>query len=238
MHPPGVSLFHDGADLEPGVSVPLDEGVTHHIRVRRLEVGSQLFLLDGRGLRALARLELIGRREVVARVLDVEAIPPPSSIHMLVPVADRERMLWLAEKSAELALSSWRPTLYHRSRSVSPRGEGDAFAAKVRLRMASALEQSGGAWLPRVGGDASLDEAIAALPAGDLMLLDRDGEPILARPVVTPVTFAVGPEGGLEPDERRVLLSRGFRPVRLADNILRFETAAVAALAVARAVNI
>ena len=40
-------------------------------------------------------------------------------------------------------------------RSVSPRGEGPAFGEKVRARMLSALEQSGGAWLPTILPDAA-----------------------------------------------------------------------------------
>src|SRR5205085_10727821 len=111
--------------------------------------------------------DLIGKREVLARLLDLEVMAPPAEVHLLVPIADRDRMLWLAEKSAELGLSSWRPIRYHRSGSVSPRGEGDAFAAKVHARMLAALEQSCGAWLPFVGAETSLEDAIAALPVGD-----------------------------------------------------------------------
>jgi len=45
----------------------------------------------------------------------------------------------------------------------------------------------------------------------------------------------VGPEGGVEPAERDLLVARGFLPTSLGDNVLRFETAAVAALAAVRA---
>ena len=46
--------------------------------------------------------------------------------------------------------------------------------------------------------------------------------------------LAIGPEGGIEADELEALVAAGFRPVRLGPTILRFETAAVAALAIAR----
>jgi 16S rRNA (uracil1498-N3)-methyltransferase len=65
-------------------------------------------------------------------------------------------------------------------------------------------------------------------------LLDAKGEPIAREPMVAPVTIAVGPEGGLELGERDQLSGAGFRPVSLGANVLRFETAAVAALAVVR----
>ena len=49
-----------------------------------------------------------------------------------------------------------------------------------------------------------------------------------------PVTLAIGPEGGLEEGEMEELVAAGFLPVGVGGNILRFETAAVAALAIAR----
>jgi 16S rRNA (uracil1498-N3)-methyltransferase len=49
-----------------------------------------------------------------------------------------------------------------------------------------------------------------------------------------PITIAVGPEGGMEPAELEQFKSGGFLPVSLGHTVLRFETAAVAALAVVR----
>jgi 16S rRNA (uracil1498-N3)-methyltransferase len=122
-----------------------------------------------------------------------------------------------------------------RSRSVSPRGEGAGFQAKVRARMISALAQSGGAWLPTLFPDATVDRAIAASPSGGTrVLLEPDAPPLLALTVCAPVILALGPEGGLEVDERELLRAGGFVAASLAGNVLRFETAGIAALALAR----
>jgi 16S rRNA (uracil1498-N3)-methyltransferase len=101
--------------------------------------------------------------------------------------------------------------------------------------MVAALEQSGGAWLPALYPDAIVERALAATPRGARLLLDAAGEPILARRLTAPVALAVGPEGGVEPEERDLFVAAGWVPVALGANILRFETAGVAALAVARA---
>jgi 16S rRNA (uracil1498-N3)-methyltransferase len=47
------------------------------------------------------------------------------------------------------------------------------------------------------------------------------------------LTVVIGPEGGLTPGERERLLTAGYGAIRLAAHTLRFETAAVAAAAVA-----
>jgi 16S rRNA (uracil1498-N3)-methyltransferase len=205
--------------------------------VKRLAVGDPVRLSGGDGRRAAGVISEIGKRSLRIDVVaaSLEQVPPLPHVELWAPVGDRERMLLLAEKAVELGLSAWQPVRYHRSRSVSPRGEGPTFQGKLRARMAAALTQCGGAWLPDLYPDATLERAVAAAPQGTRILLDADGPPILSLDVRAPVTIAVGPEGGVEPDERDALVAAGFAPARLAGNILRFETAAVAGLAVVRA---
>jgi len=228
--------FFAGAEpLVRGRVARLGEDAAHHIRVRRLNVGERVFLADGAGAQAVGSIVRLSRKDADVSVDDVARFDAPSPVHLIVPIADRDRMLWCAEKCAELGASTWRPILWNRSRSVSPRGEGTAFAEKVRARMTSALLQSHSAWLPDVLADSALEQAIAALPPGGTrIVLDVSGAPISAMRFRNPVTIAVGPEGGIEPGELAALGDAGFRTASVGANVLRFETAAVAALAIVR----
>ena len=230
-----VASFFSAEPMAPGLPVTLGEDAAHHVRVLRLAVGERVSVRDGAGKVAAGVLVRVARQQAVVDVEAVEETSPLPEVHLLVPVADRERMLWLAEKCCELGVASWRPVLWRRSRSVSPRGEGPGFQSKVRARMISALLQSRGAWLPHLHPDASVERAIAAAPPGARLLLDAEGAPALASTPGAPVTIAVGPEGGIEPDERQRFVEAGFRPTSLGPTILRFETAGVAAAAIARA---
>jgi 16S rRNA (uracil1498-N3)-methyltransferase len=241
--------------LAAHATLTLGEDAAHHMRVRRLETGVRIALVDGSGHRGEGVVTQLAKRHALVAVEEVEQVAAPAPIHLLVPVADRDRMLWLAEKVTELAVASWRPVLYKRSKHVSPRGEGTTFQQKVRARMSSALAQSQGAWRPLAFPEASLEHAIAARPEGFGVVLDQGGRPLLevlaaapgggaagTRPGtvasthgVEPVTLAVGPEGGFEPAEFAALEAAGFARAGLGGAILRFETAAVAAVAVARA---
>ena len=109
------------------------------------------------------------------------------------------------------------------------------FQAKVRARMTSALIQSGGGWLPDIFPEATVERAVAAAPLGTRLLLAQDGEPISGVPLKAPITIALGPEGGVEPAERDAFIGAAFLPVKLAESTLRFETAGVAAVAIATA---
>ena len=102
--------------------------------------------------------------------------------------------------------------------------------------MTSALIQAHAPWAPEVHRETALADAVTLAPAGGLrLMLDVSGAPITNERFTAPVTIAVGPEGGMEESERALLLQASFRPVSLGANVLRFETAVVAALAIVRA---
>jgi 16S rRNA (uracil1498-N3)-methyltransferase len=228
---PSVATFLAPEPLVGGGSVRFGEDVTHHMRVRRLAEGDRVGLRDGVGGVAWGTLRQLAKGFAVVDVGAVARRERQPPVHLVVPVADRDRTLWLAEKAVELGAASWRPVLWNRSRGVASRAEGPGFEGKLRARMAAALAQSEGAWLPSVHPSAPLDAALAALDAGVRLLLDPDGEPLVALPLAPPVTIAIGPEGGVERVERDRLVDAGFRPAALPGNILRFETAGVVALA-------
>jgi 16S rRNA (uracil1498-N3)-methyltransferase len=211
----------------------LDDRAAHHAKVRRIGVGSVLRLTDGCGHIGLGVIAGITRSAIDIDVGDVEYHPPPSPLHLLVPIADRDRMLWLAEKCVELGITSWRAVAFHRSMSVTPRGEGPAFAEKVKLRMVAALQQCAGAWLPEVHPDTNLAGALA-VTGGTRLLLDPEGARIGSTTLDWPVAALVGPEGGLESSEHAALIDAGWSPTRVEGNVLRFETAGIAAVSVIR----
>ncbi|MEO8333845.1 MAG: RsmE family RNA methyltransferase [bacterium] len=235
-----VGTFHAPGTWQRGGRLELDASAAHHAVVKRLAVGDIVRLSSGDGRRALGEITELSKRRFVVMVADaeIEEVRQPARVEVWAPVGDRERMLMLAEKCVELGASAWRPIVYNRSRSVTPRGEGDGFRDKVRLRQIGALEQSGGAWLPEMHTEATLAAALtAAAPAGrGSLLLDVHGESLgdVVNSLEVPVRIALGPEGGLEESERAQFVGAGWRRVSLGANVLRFETAGIAALAVVR----
>jgi 16S rRNA (uracil1498-N3)-methyltransferase len=232
-----VSTFH--APGTWGASVELDEAAAHHAQVKRLQAGDVVRLTSGDGRRAIGTLSALTKRRATVTLAGaaVEAVPAPPVIELLAPVGDRERMLMLAEKAVELGASGWRPVVYRRSRSVTPRGEGEAFRDKVRLRMIAALEQSGAAWLPTLHPESSPEVARASTAAMDRVLLDGEGVPLiqLCAALGSPCALALGPEGGLDAEERDSFIEADWRLASLGTNVLRFETAGIAGIALLRA---
>jgi len=203
-------------------------------------------VVDGRGGVWRGRLASDGETLEIRLLAPGEA-PPPLPVELGVAVAEKSRTLWLVEKAVELGALSLQPIEFRRSRSVADGARSRGFWRKAHRRAVAALKQCGGARLPEIGpvrdlhdflGRSSRPTAEGGLaPRGPDLLLDRDGEePLLARLAgwngTPPVRLVVGPEGGLEDSERGRLREAGYRTVRLGPRTLRFETAAVAALAV------
>ncbi len=235
-----VTTFFCDAPLVSEEPLTLGEAVAHHARVKRLTSGDPIGLTNGAGGLASARLEKLRRGALdvmIERVWSIQPLPP---IHLCVPIGDRDRMLWLGEKATELGITSWRAVRFRRSASVFPRGEGKPFLNKLRARMIGALEQSGGAWLPEVMPDSQVED----LPQDNRLLrilLHAGAAPLLSLVPLgarRDVVVLVGPEGGLEPSELEILAAQGWRAASLAPTVLRFETAAIAAVAVLRAASL
>ena len=80
--------------------------------------------------------------------------------------------------------------------------------------------------LPLFGIDA---QRLVADPSGEQTI----GAAVASRTDASRVLLAIGPEGGWNPFELELLQSHGFKPVGLGPRTLRFDTAAIALLALA-----
>lgn len=213
-----------------GAGIGLDEEERHHLRVRRAAVGERVRVLDGAGVVGEGELVRAGG-ELAVRIERVHAVPEPPRFALIVGAGDKERFGWLAEKSAELGVTELLPLKAERTRSVAA-GIREAHVLALQRRARQAIKQSGAAWAPHVGAPVDVKFAAAQGTAEYRWLADATGEPPPDLPPNVPLVVVVGPEGGLIPTEREIFLAASFRRVRLAPDLLRFETAALAAAAV------
>lgn len=217
-------------EVAPGDLVELEADEQHHLRVRRAGDGEPLRLRDGRGLDGEGILRFEGKH---ARVEVERAVrrPAPAPLVLLVGAGDRERFAWLAEKAAELGVTALVPVVTTHAAAVATRLRAEQ-VAKLARRALEATKQSGACWVPEIAAPVALDAALAAAFAGRSWLADAGGAVPPARLDGGPVRVLVGPEGGLTGAERERAVGAGFDPIRLGPNVLRFETAALAAAVV------
>jgi 16S rRNA (uracil1498-N3)-methyltransferase len=141
------------------------------------------------------------------------------------------------QKATELGVSEIRPVVTARTDAAArPALRGSRRQRWTRV-VSGATEQCGRATVPHLERTTTLDGLLAVPFEGARVFLLETGEPPplarLDRPDA--LLVLVGPPGGLEPAEIRQLTDAGFAPVSLGPRILRSETAAIAAVALAQA---
>jgi len=223
--PPGV--------VTPGAGVGrrerLDDAEQHHLRVRRALEGERVALRDGAGLVGIGRIAIVGKAWEV-EVENAERHARPAALTLAVGAGDRERFGWLVEKAVELGATRIVPLVTARASDVATRVR-DSHIEKLRRQALEATKQCGAAWAVEVEEPTALAAFIERSEPGLRWLADAAGDAPPATLDGVAVTIVIGPEGGLEDQERAALLGAGFRPLALAAHTLRFETAALAAAA-------
>lgn len=230
-----VLYLRDAARRRAGEVAELAHEEARHLRALRLAAGDGVRLTDARGVLWGGRL--VGEGAVVRLVEPLDP-PPPLEVELWAPVGNKRATLWLVEKAAEFGVRRLRPVECGRSASVADAGRSRAFWEKARRRALAAVKQSGSAWAPEILPPASLDDRLARLGDGGVRIsLNRFGPPLASVldswSGAPAAVLLVGPEGGFAESERSACAAAGFRPASLGTTVLRFETAATAALAVA-----
>src|SRR5262249_30448134 len=144
----------------------------------------------------------------------------------------KDRFAMVVEKATELGATHVMPLITERSESVASRVRGEG-RGRLERRALEALKQCGAVWVPEIADPLPLADFLTREPDGSRWLADANGGAPAAVSPLAPLTIVVGPEGGFSEQERATVLAAGFLPCRLGPNVLRFETAAVAALTTA-----
>lgn len=227
------------APLTPHTTLALPEDqAAHVVSVLRLKAGAPLRVFDGAGHEHDGVLELAGRRGAAVRVgAAVAALPEsPLRITLAQGIGRGERMDFVVQKAVELGVAAIVPLLTARAVVRLDDARGARRQARWQAVAVSACAQCGRAWVPAVAAPVGIDAFLGALPPGRGVLLDPRGEHSLAAlPLGDAVTVLIGPEGGLDDDERAAARAAGFIGARMGPRVLRTETAALVALTLLQA---
>ena len=220
----------------------LGAGTARHLDVLGLGAGSEVVLFDGTGAEAVVRIERLSRTSAEACVLRRSAprtdAGPEVTLASAVPKG--RRMDILVRMCAELGVRHIVPLVTGRS-VVRPAADTPRSHRLDRWRKicTAAAEQSGHTLLTTVEPPADLTAILPHIGNYDLtVLLSPDAaaptlaEVLTRRADAKTVLMLVGPEGGWTPEEVSLAVGRGAEAARLTRDILRLETACVAASAV------
>lgn len=232
-----------------------EEEALHARKVLRLAEGDLLIGLDGLGTRHPLRVRALTKHGLALEPAgEPELEPAPGAAHSPLPWFElaiawprRNRVEDMVNRLVQLGVAAIRPLV---AEQRGPEEVPDEPPERVRRVAREAVKQSGRAWLPRFLPRCSVLDLAAGPAARDLAVLDpRAGLPLdvwlrslLPSPLdrgteARPIQLVVGPEGGLSEGELGALIEAGSSLCWLAPFVLRIETAAEAAMALAAAVH-
>lgn len=204
----------------------------HLVRVLRARIGDIVSLFDGRGTVATATIQQISDSVVELQIVErtTEALLGPPSMAVAACVPKGDRFQWMVEKLTELGVERVIPLLTQRSVVDPGLGKLD----KVRRIIIESSKQCGRdrlleltepmRWQTLLDQEFAAYQVGIALPSGEIWNRQsfRSQQPLM---------IVIGPEGGFTEQEEAQAIAKGAKPVQLGRNILRIETAALAAAA-------
>ena len=228
--------FYCPAALAIGATLDLPAGPARHVQVLRMQPGQTITLFNGQGGEFEAVIERMGRSDVAVVVAAHNPVEREAAraVHLVLGMPANDRMDWLVEKAAELGVASIQPLVTERSVLRLNGERADKKRAHWHAVGVAACEQSGRNRVPEVHAVRSFNDWVASAQAdcGLLLSLRAASQPMLTTVSASgPIHFLSGPEGGLSAAEEDAAMARGYRPVTLANRVLRSETAPLAALA-------
>jgi len=159
---------------------------------------------------------------------------------LLLSIVKFDRFEWCLEKATELGVSQITPLAAARTDKPLLAAAARRHARWEKILLESA-QQARRLRVPAIGIAIRPADAFAQSDAELKILLAERREARPLRDVLTPgpgevrsAVLAIGPEGGWTDDEIAAARSSGFAEASLGENILRTETAVIAALAIFR----
>ncbi len=227
--------------LDTGVELRLGDDAARYLgRVLRLRAGETVHAFNGDDGEWSATIAKIDRDRVTLLVQGAVENEAESQleIHLVQGISRGERMDFVVQKATELGVDRITPVLTDHGVVKLDNKRAEKRRVHWQRVAESACEQSGRLNPPRVDAPQVLNGWFGgARAAGYSNLILAPGAGKSLKDVGAPAAglcLLIGPEGGFSEREHDDAQLAGFEAVSLGPRILRTETAAVAALAIAQ----
>ena len=211
----------------------------HLARTLRAQVGQEFEVSCGDRVRRAVVESVRDDRVDFSLGVDVP-VRVASPVTLLLAIFKFDRMEWAIEKCTELNVATMVPVIARRTEKHLA-AAADKRVERWRRIAREAAQQSRRVAPPEIADPVKLSEALVSLTADAKIVLAESehqitlDEIVRAREHIGSLALAVGPEGGWTSEELQEFASAGWIAASLGETILRAETAAIAAVAIAKA---
>ena len=221
--------------------LPTDEAI-HAIRVLRLKIGDDIFLIDGKGNFYEAVVTLANSKHCLYKITQtlVQNKTWKGHIHLAIaPTKDISRIEWLVEKATEIGFDEISFLNCQFSERKNLRID------RIERIVISAMKQSRKAWKPIVNNMLSFEDFMQKEVTGQKFICHCYNEiektdffsNINNSGLFEDITVLIGPEGDFSINEVHQALQQQYKSTTLGNSRLRTETAGLAAVLMANLAN-
>jgi len=214
----------------------------HMARVLRAELGMEADVVAG-GHVFHAEVAAVSPDEVRFNLIAEVEADPALPVTLATSVYKFDRMEWAIEKVTELGVAAVAPVIAQRTEKHLAQA-AEKRVERWRRIVHEAAQQSRRSEVPLIHQPTLLVERVRAASKNvRIVLAEQERTTTLRRLIEEAVEsageempaleIAIGPEGGWSPAEEALFDANGWRAATLGPRILRAETAAIVALAVA-----
>jgi len=208
----------------------------HLIRVLRARVGQEFDIATGQTVR-LGRVTSMSEGRVEFELGEELSPGATIALTLLLAVFKFDRMEWAIEKCSELGVSEIVPVISRRTDAHLASASGKRTERWRRIAQ-QAAEQSRRAGPPVIADPVNLSEVMGFKADLRIVLAEAEQQAVLRDVLISAnpeqaLLLAVGPEGGWTDDELLQFKKAGWIFASLGSTILRAETAAIVATAIA-----
>ena len=223
-----------------GSQILLNEDEAHHLtRVLRLHQGATVYAFDGIGNEYECRVAQADKRTVTLEIQHqlTDAVDSPLRLTLAQALVKGDKFDWIVQKATELGVTSIVPLITNNSDIRKADERAEQKLARWRRIALEAVKQCGRRTLVEIVEPQSFTEFCANDQSEMRWLLaERNGQPMpIVSADVTSLSVVIGPEGGWSDAELALAQHHQFNALQLGRRILRTETAALVALALAQA---
>ena len=228
-------LYHP-VELICGTTTKLENNASSHlIRVLRAKTGTGVILFNGDGCDYYCTTLDANPKKTLLTIQSKEHIYNESnlSITLIQGLSQQDRMEASIQKSVELGVNRIIPVICQRSNNRLAKNKQSKKLDHWRKIIISACEQSGRSIIPEISDINPLSEIASLLDAHVINInLTSDAKHSLKDIKLKHQTIQIfiGPEGGLNEDEKIFLKEKKFLDIRFGPRTLRTETAGPAVL--------
>ncbi len=209
----------------------------HISQVLRMKIGEEIYVCNKEtSIRYLAKIDKIEKENVFCSIIkELESTELTVKVTLFQGLPKADKMELIIQKAVELGVYNIIPV--EMKNCIAKLKDEDKKIARWQAISESAAKQSKRCIIPKIEKSVNLSKLAEMVKDYDLVIIAYEDENkitlkqlISESKQISKIAIIVGPEGGIDKEEIKVLKEKGAKVATLGKRILRTETAPLAIL--------